>query len=78
MGWRAEIAACKSGGLGVHVRPSRFYDVYIGRGFGTTNERWGRPCPWGNRFKIQGRNTSIARQTAAQLIIMMTIFYKYY
>ena len=41
------------------------YDVYIGRGFGTTNERWGRTCPWGNRFKIQGSNTSTARQTAA-------------
>ena len=39
--------------------------VYIGRGIGTTNERWGQPCPWGNRFKIQGRNTSTARQTAA-------------
>ena len=41
------------------------YDIYIGRGIGTTNERWGRPCLWGNGFKIQGRNTSTARQTAA-------------
>ena len=41
------------------------YDVYIGRGIGTTNARWGRPCLWGNGFKIQGRNTSTARQTAA-------------
>ena len=41
------------------------YDVYIGRGIGTTNERWGRPCLWGNGFKIQGSNTSTARQTAA-------------
>ena len=41
------------------------YDVYIGRGIGTTNERWGRPCLWGNGFKIQGRNTTTARQTAA-------------
>jgi hypothetical protein len=43
------------------MRPSRFYDVYIGRGFGTTNERWGRPCPWGNRFKTQGSNTSYVK-----------------
>ena len=41
------------------------YDVYIGRGFGATDERWGRPCPWGNRFKIRGENTPTARQTAA-------------
>ena len=53
----ADFDGSEGGGEGKHAGS--------GRGIGTTNERWGRPCLWRNGFKIQGRNTSTARQTAA-------------